>query len=232
MTLKLVVSNGERIEPEGRGKINSIREVGQRELSASRGPRKVHTKKADVTEESASLRGSKDALRRQNQMATHDGLTRLRDHSPTHFRKVMEANDLVRLKDGVGLHVRSSMDGENRYCTYATRMFLKDLAANFYKEFHAVLTVTSALRSKEEQLHLREKLKNGNAASVSGPYATVHPTGAAVDITRRGLTKEQQAWMDARLKRYEGLKLIEATKEHRQPCYHVVVAEKYLKHRR
>ena len=98
---------------------------------------------------------------------------------------------------------------------------LAELAQDEYTVFHRSLTVSSATRPVTLQRRIRRW--NRAAAPISGPTASVHSTGIAFDITRRGLTRQQQRWLEWRLWYWQ--QIGRALVEEERACFHVVATD-------
>jgi hypothetical protein len=100
---------------------------------------------------------------------------------------------------------------------------LTDLSRAFFEAFARPLTVNSATRTLDAQKRLRRW--NRNAAPVKGATASVHPTGIAFDIKRRGLTPTQNRWLEWRLFYLQATGRVIVEEEFRQPCFHIVAVK-------
>lgn len=94
------------------------------------------------------------------------------------------------------------------------------------KETHIALPISSAYRSKREQLSLARR--NRNAAAVSGPLRSAHDR-AAIDIPYKNMSQSQREKFEEYLMTLWTEKgSIIPTKEFVQKCYHIVVLPKDL----
>lgn len=171
-----------------------------------------------------SLNGSGDALLMQNRMADDDNLSRIPNREERD--RFARLKLLVPLRRMPGIAIDPRLPVERSLCRPQTERFLNRLGKQFFERFGHHLWVTSAFRSLEDQAALRTR--NTNAAATSGPFRSVHPTGAVVDISHSGLTKAEKQWMRNVLLSLERRGLVEATEEHSQPCFHIMVSKKYL----
>jgi hypothetical protein len=80
------------------------------------------------------------------------------------------------------------------------------------------------VRTAQQQRKLRRH--NRFAAPDAGDTASTHLTGVSVDLSRRGLTREQYEWMRSYMLPLKEAGMAEPIEE-RQPVLHVVVFEKY-----
>lgn len=151
-----------------------------------------------------SLRGSLNAMRRQNEQARAHDYTFLRNSS--HVTRFVELGLLVRLpgNDDYRLHAVSFP-----YARREVKTFVERLSSQFRRACGEVLTVTSLTRPKSRQPRNSSKL-------------SVHPTGMAVDL-RRPHSRACRAWLEDVLLRLEAAGTLEATRERRPPHYHVAL---------
>ncbi len=169
------------------------------------------------------LKGSKKSQRKQNQVAYHEGLTRIKDDKQ--LKKFTKAKILVPISSKVRVDHRLAR--KFRVVRPEANKLLVDLTKAGKNRFHKnIVKVNSAVRTIAYQKKLRHR--NGNAAKISGPLASSHPTGATVDIAKKGLSRPQLQWMRYRLAMLEDRGLIEVTEEHRQPVFHLMVFRRYL----
>jgi hypothetical protein len=113
-----------------------------------------------------------------------------------------------------------------RYCRPWTARFLEDLARVHAELFHRPLEVTSAVRTVEYQKQLMET--NGNAAAAEGEIVSPHVTGATIDITKQGLSRQEMGWMRSRLLALEKAGKIDVEEEFQQACFHITVYKSYV----
>lgn len=169
------------------------------------------------------LRGSREILLHQNQVASDDGLGRVQDDAD--LEAMRHRGMLVAVPEDAALHIDDRLPRNRRYCRPWTAQFLAALAHAHDARFHAPLQLTSAVRTVAFQQHLQRI--NGNAAPADGDTASPHLTGQAVDLGKRGLSLTEIAWLRGYL-----LPLIEAGKidveeEFRQSCFHISVYRRY-----
>lgn len=135
------------------------------------------------------------------------------------------AQELVPVSDTDALSVAGNLLPNRRYCRPWTRDFLNDFSQAFYEEFHKQITVTSLVRTAEQQKKLRRH--NKNAAPQEGETASTHMTGTTVDILKRGLTKKQKQWVEAYFMPLKERGAIDPIEERRQPVFHIMVFNTY-----
>jgi len=169
------------------------------------------------------FRPSRDSLLRQN--AEIDRLDLPRIQNQAQLDQLIASGDLVPIIPGETLRIDPRLDPDRRYCRPWTRDFLEDLSAAYYNQFHEQIQVNSAVRTVQVQKKLRRH--NRNAAPEKGETASSHLAGITVDIQRRGMTREQIAWMQAYMMPLKAQGLIEPEEERRQWVFHVAVSGSY-----
>src|ERR1700737_151258 len=138
------------------------------------------------------FRPSRESLLLQNHEIDRMDLPRIQDDAELEQLKASE--DLVPILAGPTLRFDPRLDPDRRYCRPWTRDFLDDLSQAYYKQFHGSIQVNSAVRTVQVQKNLRRH--NRNAAPEKGETASSHLAGITVDIQRRGMSKQQVAWME------------------------------------
>lgn len=175
------------------------------------------------------IKGSHESLVRQNQKATEDELERIQDDAQ--LEELTRNQELVSLPLGHSLIVDPKLPEERRYCRPWTATFLKDFSRDYYKEFKAPLQVNSAVRTAEVQQKLRRHNRNAALASADDPddsdILSPHLTGEALDIAKRGMTRQQRTWVQNYLLNLQNSGLIDAEEEFRQPVFHISVYRDY-----
>jgi hypothetical protein len=137
------------------------------------------------------------------------------------------SQDLVPVNETEALKLADNLEGSRRYCRPSTRDFLQDFSQAFYEQFHAPLTVNSLVRTMEQQHKLRRH--NRFAAPEWGDTASTHLAGVSFDLSRRGLTPTQYAWITTYLLPLKEAGMVDPIEE-RQPVLHIVVYDKYADH--
>jgi hypothetical protein len=171
----------------------------------------------------APLRGSLASLERQNSKLDEEGLERIEDESDLAAR--IADGLLVPVPVSAALAVNAQLPLNHRFCRPWTARFLADLAREHAALFHRPLEVSSAVRTVEYQQHLMRI--NGNAAPAEGDIVSPHLTGAAIDIAKAGLSREEIGWMRRRLLELESEGKIDVEEEFRQACFHITVYRNY-----
>lgn len=166
--------------------------------------------------------GSHQMLVQQNEELNRLQLPRIFDDNE--LMRLELSQDLLRVQETDALKFASELPENRRYCRPWTRDFLQDFSQAFYTQFHTPIQVNSLVRTVEQQHKLR--WHNRYAAPEWGDTASTHLTGVTFDMSRRGLTVEQYAWVRSYLLPLKEGGLVDPIEE-RQPVLHVVVFEKY-----
>jgi LysM repeat protein len=151
-----------------------------------------------------TLKGSRDSINNQYNAAVSYGYMFVKNTSA--LKSGIQVNQLARVSPDryIDLH-----DVSFPYAVPATRLFLSRLSAQYYRACGEKLTVTSLLRPTSRQ----------PANSVA---RSVHPTGMAVDL-RIPKNRKCHAWLQNTLVALEREKVLDVTREHYPPHYHVAV---------
>jgi Family of unknown function (DUF5715) len=166
--------------------------------------------------------GSHEMLVRQNEELDRSQLPRI--NSEYELIQYELAHDLVPVSETEALKIAGDLPDNRRYCRPWTRDFLQDFSQAFYEQFHTSIQVNSLVRTAEQQARLRRH--NRYAAPEWGDTASTHLTGVSLDLSRRGLTPMEYAWIRAYLLPLKEAGLVDPIEE-RQPVLHIVVFEKY-----
>jgi Family of unknown function (DUF5715) len=170
------------------------------------------------------LVGSLASLERQNERDNAEGLTRIEDDAQ--LNQMRREGELVPLPVGATLRANPELPMNRRYTRPWTAKFLADTAHAHYVRFHRSLEVNSAVRTVAYQRYLMRV--NGNAAPAEGETASPHETGATIDITKKGLSLSEIAWMRAYLLPLEAAGKIDVEEEFYQSCFHITVYKSYM----
>lgn len=171
----------------------------------------------------APLRGSHLVLVHQNIIADVEGLGRIQDDAQ--LRQMLADHRLVALPVGTALRVDPRLPSNRRYCRPWTADFLANISQQHAALFHRPLQVNSAVRTVEFQRRLERT--NGNAAPATGDTASPHLTGQAVDITKKGMSLHEIAWMRAYLGQLQDTGKLDVEEEFQQSCFHISVYKTY-----
>jgi len=167
---------------------------------------------------------SHENLLLQNAAADALGLERIKDDKAL---KVLEADaDLVPITSNKYVCVSPKLEAKRRYCRPWVDTFLQELGQAYYVEFEEPIQVNSAVRTQKTQIKLLHI--NRNAAPAHGDVASVHLTGMAVDLQRRGLTRKQIRFIQQKLLYLSNLGMVIVEEElSNGSCFHVVVTGEY-----
>jgi hypothetical protein len=166
---------------------------------------------------------SHESLLIQNAEIDRLELPRIQDE--TELEALKADGSLLPIIPSESLKIEPSLDPSRRYCRPWTRDFVDDLSQAYYNRFHDKIQVNSAVRTVKVQRKLRRH--NRNAAPAEGDTASSHLAGVTVDLQRRGLSKEQIAWMEHYLFYMKALGLVEPEEERRHWCFHIMVSGRY-----
>ena len=169
------------------------------------------------------FRPSRDSLLRQNEEIDRLELPRIQNQAE--LDELIGRQELVPIVAGQTLRFDPRLDPDRRYCRPWTRDFLDDLSEAYYERFHSPIQVNSAVRTVQVQKKLRRH--NRNAAPEKGETASSHLAGITVDIQRRGMSKQQVAWMEQYLMPLKDQGLVEPEEERHQWVFHVAVSGRY-----
>jgi len=169
------------------------------------------------------LKGSAESLRRQNDEADRENLSRLEENDLEFFIKT---GWLVPLPENYNMIVDSRLAERYRWCRPWTRDFLLNLGAAYGETFSNPIQINSAVRTVQSQIALRRV--NANAAPAKdGEFQSTHLTGSAVDIAKKGMYPEQIDWMRRRLAALQKMHLIIVEEEFYQQVFHIMVLKRY-----
>jgi hypothetical protein len=169
------------------------------------------------------LRGSREILVHQNQMANAAGLQRIQNDEE--LDRLRDSHQLVQLANTSSLHVNPELPDNRRCARPWTARFASDIARAYYARFGQPLELNSAVRTIAYQLRLQRV--NGNAADVAGETASPHLTGQAIDFGKRGMSVAEIAWMRMYLAPLMQAGEIDVEEEFQQACFHISVYRSY-----
>jgi hypothetical protein len=197
----------------------SIRSPQQR-----RSGRRAHLQR---TSRPSPLRGSRASLVRQNEEIDRLGLRRISDDQE--LEELEMRGDLVALHQSPWLEIAPNLQLNRRFCRPWTRDFVEDMSQAYYAKFHRSMTLTSAVRTVEQQARLQRR--NRNAAPIDGDTASSHLAGLTVDFGKRSMGRRERTWVREYLLNLQQLGLVEAIEERQQACFHVMVSSRYHEYR-
>lgn len=181
-----------------------------------------------------SLRGSSDSQMRQNKEADRLGLERYRDRPA--LEKAVRSGRLIvitptpayELDSGIG----SADHGHETLYAHA-KPWVKTFLDRELGPVHAAtgirFRVTSLVRTETYQ---RALIAGGESNATHGKSRwkrSSHLTGSTIDISWLGLDRKVVAKLSKRLLDLERRNLIEATMEHHNQCFHIMVFPSYSK---
>lgn len=176
-----------------------------------------------VARAAPSLRATSLSQAEQNQLADADHLSRMLDKEMLQRWARLEL--LVPVKERTRDYYLHAVPSDYRYLRPWARLLLERLASQFRARFGQPLRITSLVRTVSYQRQLARR--NGNAAAATGPKASAHLTGACLDISKKGMTRSQQAWVRNVLYQLRSKKYLYAIEEFTQPTFHVLVHRNY-----
>jgi hypothetical protein len=184
------------------------------------GRRRTHLRRVSW---SPVFRPSHDSLLRQN--AEIDRLELPRIQNDAELEQLIASQELVPIVASQTLRFDPRLKPDRRYCRPWTRAFLDDLSSAYYQQFHTSIQVNSAVRTVQVQKKLRRH--NRNAAPEKGETASSHLAGITVDIQRRGMTRQQVAFVEQYMMPLKDQGLVEPEEERHQWVFHVAVSGRY-----
>lgn len=167
-----------------------------------------------------SLRGSPESKEWQIEVAKKEGLERILNDA--RLKRMVRDGTLVKLPTNRNLKIDFRIPPAFRVCLPRVKLFLLDLASA--PKLTGRIKVNSAVRTEIYQRQLRKR--NPNAVSNSS-----HTYGCTVDIAKLGHTEAELDLLRTHLLALETAGLIEATEEHTQSVFHVMVFAGYVEKR-
>ncbi len=174
------------------------------------------------------LKGSPEKLAEQNRVADDYDLTRMT--SPREVRRLVKSGYLVQIpRRGYGYYIdrRLGRGYARRDVLYYARPYVKAFlqreGEHYADRFDgAALKVSSLVRTEGYQERLRTR--NVNAApGDDDDTRSPHLTGAAVDISKKGMSRRQLTWMRDHLVALQEMGWVIATEEMATNAFHVFV---------
>jgi len=151
-----------------------------------------------------TLKGSPASIDRQYRAAISYGYAFV--ESARTVGQYIEPGQLVRVNPDRYMELH---DVSYPYAVPATKLFLSRLSSQYYSACGEKMTVTSLLRPRDRQ----------PANSVA---KSVHPTGMAVDL-RIPRSYKCRSWLENTLLSLERDRVLDVTREHHPPHYHVAL---------
>ncbi len=169
------------------------------------------------------VKGTRESLLRQNERVDQDGLERIEDDEQ--LADLEQSRALVELPVSDATQVSGKLPQDRRYCRPWTREFVEDFGKDYFTAWRQPIQVTSAVRTVQVQKKLRRH--NRNAAPISGEDSSPHMTGAAIDIAKAGMGREQLNWVRNYLLQKQSTGNIDVEEEFRQRVFHIAVYKSY-----
>lgn len=170
-----------------------------------------------------SLRADSTSQAIQNRLADEDHLSRMEDKAMV--QRWARLQLLVPVKEKTRDYYLHAVPSDYQYLRPWAHVFLQRISRQFRSRFGRQMRVTSLLRTVSYQRSLARR--NSNAAPWTGPKASVHLTGACLDISKKGMTRSQQSWVRNVLFQLRQKEYLYAIEEFRQPTFHVLVHRRY-----
>ena len=170
-----------------------------------------------------NLRADSSSQAEQNRLADIDHLSRMKDKEMVQRWARLQLLSPVKVRTSD--YYVHAVPEDYRYLRPWAYVFLQRLGKQFRSRFGRPLRVTSMLRTVSYQRALARR--NGNAAPSTGPKASVHLTGACLDISKKDMTRTHQSWMRNVLANLRQKGYLYAIEEFRQPVFHILVHRRY-----
>lgn len=174
----------------------------------------------------ASLRATRGSQSIQNKRADQDHLSRMENDEMV--ERWARLKLLVPVPAKTSSYYLHAVRGQNRYLRPWAHLFLDRLSTQYQARFGRPMRVTSLLRTATYQRSLQGR--NGNAAAAVGPKRSAHLTGACLDISKKGMTGAQVAWVRNVLSSLRAKKYLYAVEEFQQPVFHILVHRDYTEY--
>lgn len=171
----------------------------------------------------AGLRATRGSQAVQNERADGDNLSRMEDREMV--ARWVRLQLLERVPGKTPTFYLHAVHDENQYLRPWAKLFLERLSRQYHARHRQPLRVTSLLRTADYQKRLSGR--NGNAAAAEGPARSAHLTGACMDISKKGMTRAQQAWLRDVLASLKAKEYVYAVEEFKQPVFHILVHRNY-----
>lgn len=175
------------------------------------------------SEAAPSLKATGTSQLEQNRLADADHLSRMLDKAM--LKRWARLELLLPVPERTRDYYLHAIPSDYRYLRPWARLFLERISNQFRARFGRPMRVTSLVRTASYQKSLSRR--NGNAAPSTGPKASVHLTGACLDISKRDMTVRQQNWVRNVLGQLRQRGYLYAIEEFRQPTFHILVHRRY-----
>ena len=171
----------------------------------------------------AGLRATRSSQAIQNERADDDNLSRMEDRAMVERWARLQLLERVPAK--TSHYYLHAVRDDNQYLRPWAKLFLERLSRQYHSRHRKPLRVTSLLRTADYQKSLSRR--NGNAAAAQGPKRSAHLTGACLDISKKGMTGAQRAWVRSVLSSLKTKGYLYAVEEYQQPVFHILVHREY-----
>ncbi|MBI4119388.1 MAG: hypothetical protein HY456_00900 [Parcubacteria group bacterium] len=172
----------------------------------------------------AELIGSFEVLRAQNELADQYQLERM--YGPDMLRQFIDIGKLVSVPLKTEHFYIVAPEGLS-YLLPQAKKFLEDLAAEYNKAFGKRLKITELVRTNLYQQKQIVRRKLSVADCHIKDRCSLHLTGAALDISKKDMSRDEVVWMRKRLVESERTGFIDATEEMKNNNFHIVVFPNY-----
>jgi uncharacterized protein YcbK (DUF882 family) len=173
--------------------------------------------------DAATLRATRQSQIIQNQQADQDQLSRMEDQQM--IERFARLQLLVSVENRTREFYVHNIPGERRYLRPWAKLFLERLSRQYHSRFRSPLRITSLVRTEDHQRKLQRR--NPNAAAPSGEKRSAHLTGACVDISKKGMSRDQMRWIREVLSSLKAKGYLYAVEEFKIPNFHIMVHRDY-----
>jgi uncharacterized protein YcbK (DUF882 family) len=170
-----------------------------------------------------TLRATTESQIIQNKQADRENLSRMEDQEM--IDRFARLNLLTPVDDSTHSFYVHDIPDERRYLRPWAKLFLERLSRQYHARFHQPLRITSMVRTEDHQRKLQKR--NPNAAAPSGEKRSAHLTGACIDISKKGMTREQMRWVRQVLSSLKERGYLFAIEEFTIPNFHIMVHRDY-----
>lgn len=171
----------------------------------------------------ASLRATTESPLVQNERADEDNLSRFEDQEM--LARWIRLKLLTPVPTDSPHYYLHDVPAKNHYLRPWAQLFVERLSRQFYARFKRKLRVTSLVRTEVYQETLQQR--NANASPPDGEKRSSHLTGAAIDFSKKGMSRAQILWLRRSLSTIMDRGHIFALEEFQQPVFHVLVHRSY-----
>lgn len=141
------------------------------------------------------------------------------------LRRFVRAELLVPVPSRTRYYYTRYIPGQYHYLRPWSKLFLDRLSRQYHARFHKRLRVTSMVRTAALQQRLTRR--NENAADAHGPRRSSHLTGATLDVSKFGMSRQEIDWMRRHLHDLKQRGYLYAVEEFSQPTFHIMVFKRY-----